>query len=72
MLKPIRRLQHALLPLKQRGQSSAEYIIVTAFGILILIEGGSSAPVTEVATALKNAYRGFVYAISYSTTLMAL
>lgn len=72
MLKPIRRLKHALLPLRQRGQSSAEYIIVTAFGILILIEGGNSAPVTEVATALKNAYRGFVYAISYSTTLMAL
>ncbi|MDQ1343165.1 MAG: hypothetical protein QG571_1785 [Pseudomonadota bacterium] len=60
-----------LLKARQAGQSSAEYIIVTTFGILILIEGGSSAPVTEVATAMKNAYRGFVYAISYATTLMA-
>jgi len=58
-------------PGRQRGQSSVEYIVVTAFGILILIEGGDSAPVAEVVMALKNAYRGFAYAISYSSTLMA-
>lgn len=58
-------------PGRQRGQSSVEYIVVTAFGILILIEGGDSAPVAEVVTALKNAYQGFAYAISYSSTLMA-
>jgi hypothetical protein len=60
------------LKARQAGQSSAEYIVVTTFAVLVLIEGGSSAPVTEVVTAMKNAYRGFVYAISYATTLMAL
>jgi len=60
------------LKVRQAGQSSAEYIIVTTFAILVLIEGGSSAPVTELVTAMKNAYRGFAYAISYATTLMAL
>jgi hypothetical protein len=59
------------LKVRQAGQSSVEYIVVTAFAILVLIEGGSSAPVTEVVTAMKNAYGGFVYAISYATTLMA-
>ena len=61
-----------IFPAKLRGQSTVEYIVVTVFGILILIEGGNSAPVVEVASALKNAYKGFVYAISYSTTLTAL
>ncbi len=68
MFQSIRRV----IPARQRGQSTVEYIVITAFGILILIEGGNSAPVVEVATALKNAYKGFAYAISYSTTLMAL
>ncbi|MCK9382146.1 MAG: hypothetical protein M0P95_13930 [Sulfuritalea sp.] len=68
MFQSIRRT----FPARLRGQSTVEYIVVTAFGILILIEGGNSAPVVEVATALKNAYKGFAYAISYSTTLMAL
>jgi hypothetical protein len=57
-------------PGRQRGQSTVEYIVVTAFGILVLIEGGDSAPVAAVMTALKDAYRGFAYAISYSSTLM--
>ena len=60
------------LKARQLGQSSTEYIVVATFAVLVLIEGGSSAPVTEVVTAMKNAYRGFVYAISYATTLMAL
>ena len=58
------------LKARQVGQSSVEYMVVSAFAILVLIEGGSSAPVTEVVTAMKNAYGGFVYAISYATTLM--
>jgi hypothetical protein len=57
---------------RQRGQSTVEYIVVTVFGILVLIEGGDSAPVVAVAKAMKDAYAGFAYAISYSTTLMAL
>lgn len=49
---------------QQLGQSSVEYIVVVGMAVLILIEGGDSAPVRAVVTALKNAYMGFVYAIS--------
>jgi len=56
----------------QRGQSMVEYVVVVGMAVLILVEGGSSAPVAEVITALKSAYQGFAYAISLSTTLMAL
>lgn len=56
----------------QRGQSTIEYTIVVAMAVLILIEGGASAPVAEVITALKSAYQGFVYAISLASNLIAL
>lgn len=59
-------------PGRQRGQSSTEYIIVVSMAVLVLIEGGSSAPVTAVVEAMKNAYRGFVYAISVGSNLMFL
>jgi Flp pilus assembly pilin Flp len=57
---------------EQRGQSTIEYTIVVAMAVLILIEGGASAPVAEVITALKSAYQGFVYAISLASNLIAL
>ena len=57
---------------RQSGQSSTEYIIVTAFAILVLIQGGSSAPVTQIVDAMRSAYEGFAYAISYATDLNAL
>lgn len=56
----------------QRGQSTIEYTIVVAMAVLILIEGGASAPVAEVITNLKSAYQGFVYAISLASNLIAL
>jgi len=56
----------------QRGQSTIEYTIVVALAVLILIEGGASAPVAEVITNLKSAYQGFVYAISLASNLIAL
>jgi hypothetical protein len=40
-------------------------------GVLVLIEGGGSAPVTAVAAAIKNAYQGFTYAMSLGSNLMA-
>jgi hypothetical protein len=55
----------------QAGQSTVEYIIVVAMGVLVLIEGGGSAPVTAVAAAIKNAYQGFTYAMSLGSNLMA-
>ena len=57
---------------RQRGQSTFEYTIVVAMAVLILIEGGASAPVAEVIAALKSAYQGFVYAISLASNLIAL
>ena len=53
----------------QRGQSAVEYVIVAAFSVIVLIEGGSSAPVQEVITAMRNAYEGFTYALGFSTNL---
>ncbi len=49
-----------------------EYIIVTLFAVLVLIQGGPSSPINQIAGAMKEAYQGFAYAISYSTNLNAL
>jgi len=57
---------------RQRGQSSAEYVIVTMLAVLVLVQGGDSSPINQLASAMKDAYRGFAYAISYSTNLNAL
>ncbi|MBC7917748.1 MAG: hypothetical protein H7Y28_08060 [Rhodoferax sp.] len=56
----------------QLGQAMLEYSIVVGVAVLILIEGGSSAPVAEVVKALKTAYQGFAYAISLASNLIAL
>lgn len=53
------------------GQSTVEYIVVVAFSVLVLIEGGNSSPVQEVVTAVKQAYKGFSHAISFSTNFNA-
>lgn len=52
-----------------RGQSLIEYLIVTAFAVLILVEGGKSAPVQQVVGAMKQAYQGFTYGVGNSTNL---
>ena len=57
---------------RQRGQSSMEYTIVCALAVLVLIAGGSSSPINELVAAIRSAYEGFAYAISYATNLMAL
>ena len=66
------RLMLQMARSRQRGQSTIEYTIVVAMAVLILIEGGASAPVAEVIAALKSAYQGFVYAISLASNLIAL
>ncbi|MES2771214.1 MAG: hypothetical protein V4623_04435 [Pseudomonadota bacterium] len=58
-------------PRAQQGQSTVEYIIVIAMGVLILTQGGSSAPVAAIASAIKGAYQGFAFAISLSSNLMS-
>ena len=56
---------------RQRGQASLEYFVVVAFGVLVLIEGGSSSAVSQVTGALKDLFQGYGYAISFSTNLNA-
>ncbi len=63
---------HSKMHSYQKGQSMIEYTIVVAMAVLILIEGGASAPVAEVMAALKSAYQGFVYAMSLASNLIAL
>lgn len=54
---------------RMRGQSIVEYVVVTAFAVLILIEGGNSSPVQQVVGAMKRAYQGFTYGVGNSTNL---
>lgn len=56
----------------QQGQSSMEYTVVIAVAVMVLITGGTSAPVSELVAAMKSVYQGFTYAIGYATNLMAL
>jgi len=56
---------------RQRGQTSLEYFVVVAFGILVLIEGGNNSAVSQVVSAMKDLYQGYAYAISYATNLNA-
>jgi hypothetical protein len=51
------------------GQSMIEYFIVTAFTVLILIEGADSSVIQSVVKAIKQAYEGFTYAMGLATTL---
>lgn len=51
------------------GQSMVEYTIVTAFAVLILIQGADSSAIQSLVTAMKEAYAGFTYALSYATNL---
>ena len=55
--------------LRQRGQASVEYSIVSIFAVIALLipdENGQLVLVT-LAEVLKRNYTAFVYAISYSS-----
>lgn len=52
-----------------RGQSLVEYLVVTMLAVLILVEGGKTAPVQQVIGAMKQAYQGFTYGVGNSTNL---
>ena len=66
------RLQQQIAYAYMRGQSSVEYLVICIFAIIVLIEGGRSAPVQMLIQAFKDVWSGFGYAISYATTLTAL
>jgi hypothetical protein len=51
------------------GQSMMEYFVVTAFTVIILIEGADSSVIQSLVTAMKEAYQGFTYAMGFSSNL---
>ncbi len=59
------------LPSRRRmlGQSMMEYFVVTAFTVIILIEGADSSVIQSLVTAMKEAYEGFSYAMGFSSNL---
>lgn len=62
--------RHALperLPKRQRGQSMIEYIVVTAFGLMILLGPGVDLMREELPKVLRDNHRGYSYAISLSS-----
>jgi hypothetical protein len=58
---------------RMRGQAMVEYFVVTAFTVIILIQVTQDYPipvVQQVVTAMKDAYAGYTYALSYATNLV--
>ena len=56
--------------LKQTGQASIEYILVSILAVFILIkpDDQGDVPIVKLANALKTYYHGYSYAISMSDT----
>ena len=56
--------------LKQTGQASIEYILVSILAVFILIkpDDQGDVPIVKLANALKTYYHGYGYAISMSDT----
>lgn len=68
MKKP---MNQSLKNLRQRGQGSVEYLIVSAFAALVLLvpDGNGDVIVVQLAKVLKTYYNAFAYALSYSSTI---
>ena len=48
----------------QRGSATIEYVIVATFVVIVLIANDNV--IGQLATAIRNAYASFVYALSVS------
>jgi len=70
--KPMNRYLSRALPASMRGQSMVEYFVVTSFTVIILITGADSSVIQQLIAAIKDAYAGFTYAMSFSTNLNVL
>lgn len=68
----MKKMSLAVRRCAQRGQSMIEYTIVVAMAVLILVQGGATAPVAMLIDAFKAVYKGFVYAISLASNLTFL
>jgi hypothetical protein len=49
-----------------RGQSFMEYLVVLAFGVIVLV-AGPNPPIQQLATAIRDYYTDYSYAISISS-----
>lgn len=58
-------------PFLQRGQSSVEYMTVSAFAAIVLLvpDDSGNVVVVQLANAIKTYYNAFAYALSYSSTI---
>ncbi len=53
-------------PARMRGQSIIEYLVVLMVGVIVLVTG-SDPPIQKLATAIRNYYTDYSYAISVSS-----
>lgn len=51
---------------RMRGQSTVEYLVVLLFGVLVLVTG-ENPPIQRLASAIKEYYTDYSYAISVSS-----
>lgn len=51
---------------RQRGQSTIEYLVVLMVGVIVLVTG-SDPPIQKLATAIREYYTDYSYAISVSS-----
>ncbi len=62
---------HRLRGLRQAGQAMVEYVIVVAFGVLLIVgigaeDGPLSAVVGDAVDAVQSNYEGYSFAVSMS------
>ena len=55
----------------QRGQSSVEYLTVSAFSAIVLLvpDDDGNVAIVQLANAIKSYYNAFAYALSYSSPI---
>jgi len=55
-------LAKATVPIAQRGSATAEYMIVATLVVVVLVAHDNV--IRQLATAIRNAYASFAYALS--------
>jgi Na+-translocating ferredoxin:NAD+ oxidoreductase RnfD subunit len=63
-LDMIVRINRIALPRRQRGQASAEYLVVASALVLALLFGAELPPVAALIAALKSCFGAYSFALS--------
>ena len=63
--------KRVLMNIRQSGQSSVEYLAVSAAVLIALLvpDGSGNVAVVQLANAIKGYYNAFAYALSFSNTI---